>query len=232
MLYGKDERLSLKEYISHKPIWIWILIVILFFSGLAFGLFGSYRLVSAKEQEIVTSSDVESQVCEQTPNLGQITAYISGAVVNPGVYVLESGDRIVDLLKASGGLSNNSDKVFINRQFNLAKLVSDGDQIYIPTIDETEAQIVAQTSNVANNQKTIEKNDLVDNATQKNFQSAKSLISINISTKSELMQLSGIGEARATKIIDNRPYTSLSELVEKSVISQNLFNDIESQIGL
>jgi competence protein ComEA len=224
MLYGTQEKLSLREYLLKKPMWLWLVIGLLMALGLGYGAFGVYQLVSTNDQEIVSSNDVESQVCEEKPDFGQITVYISGAVSNPGVYILESGDRIVDLLKAAGGISANADKIYVNRQFNLAKQLSDGEQLYIPTTTEVESKIELENSVAV----LAQKND----GGQVAGASQNSPISINSSPKSKLMELSGIGEARATKIIDNRPYNSLQELVEKSVISQSLLDDIQSQIGL
>ncbi len=224
MLYGQDERLSLKEVFLKKPTWLWLVILVLVFCGLGFGGFGIFQLVSNNDQEIVTSSDIESQVCEQTADFGQITVYISGAVVNPGVYILETGNRIVDLLDASGGISSDADNVYINREFNLAKRLSDGEQFYIPTKDETEEQLKTQFADVVvSNENDIEKVAV---------KTAESPISINSSTKNELMKLSGIGEARAMKIIENRPYNNKQELVEKGVLSSSLFAEIESEIIL
>lgn len=219
MLYGADEKLSLKEYLLQKPIWIWIVIVVLIIFGVGIGLFGVYQLVNTNDQEIVTSNDIDNQVCTQTADFGQVTVYISGAVVNPGVYILETGDRIIDLLESAGGFSKSADKVYINRQFNLAKRLSDGDQLYIPTTAETKKQFVTKFEE-AGNAILITTNE------------SQGLISINSSTQNKLMELLGVGEVRAGKIIENRPYGSLDELVSKSVISESLFNEIGGFIKL
>jgi len=211
--------------LSQKPIWLWVVVSLLFVSGIGTGIYGVYQLVRTNDQEIVSSNDIENQVCEEKPDFGQITVYISGAVVNPGVYLLESGDRIVDLLEVAGGTGNNADKTYVNRQFNLAEQLSDGDQLYIPTVAEIENQFVEPTEKVSGVV-------LKDGGGAVAGASTTSPISINSSTKSELMELSGIGEARATKIIANRPYNALSELVSKSVISQSLFDDLKTQIKL
>ncbi len=226
MLYGKDEQLSIQEFFIKKPILVWVAIFALVGCGFGFGGYGIYELVSTNDQEIVTTNDISSQVCEQTADFGQITVYISGAVKNPGVYILQSGNRVIDLLDASGGISHFADVVYVNRQFNMAKQLSDGEQLYIPTKAETEKQLAVQ----------FETNNI--NAWNDKTQSGASVtttqgpISINTSTKSELMKLSGIGEARATKIIENRPYSSVQELVGKEVLSSSLFKDLESQISL
>lgn len=226
MLYGKDEQLSIKEFFLKKPLLVWVAIFALVGCGFGFGGYGTYQLVSTNDQEIVTSNDISSQVCEQTADFGQITVYISGAVKNPGVYILQSGNRVIDLLDASGGISTFADVVYVNRQFNMAKHLSDGDQLYIPTKAETEKQLAFQFSSNDTNS--------LNGETQNgsSVTTAQGPISINSSTKSVLMELSGIGEARATKIIENRPYSSVQELVEKEVISSALFEDLESQISL
>lgn len=224
MLYTQAEQFSLKEYFTQKPLFIWIVILVLLLTGVGFGSFGVYALVRTNDQEIVTSNDIQAQVCEKTADFGRITVYVSGGVVAPGVYILESGDRLVDLLAAAGGISTAADKSYINRQFNLAELVSDGQQVYIPTVDEVEKQLTMEFGN--------SKAQLGASGGSDEGGSLERLISINSSPKSELLQLSGIGEVRATKIIENRPYSSLQELVEKSVLSQSLFDEIKNKIAL
>lgn len=215
MLYDSKESIPFKEYFTQKPVFIWLVIFFLFILGVGFGIFGIYELFSSNDQEIVSSSDVENQVCTQTTDFGQITVYISGAVTHPGVYVLNSGNRLVDLVASAGGISSVADKLYVNKQFNLAQRLSDGEQVYIPTNAETEAMLEVQQ------QKQEQQVGSIDNP-----------ISINSSTKESLMELSGIGEARATKIIENRPYGSIEELLTKEVISQSIFDEIKEKMVL
>lgn len=42
---------------------------------------------------------------EQTP--AEVMVYVSGAVVNPGVYTFDSKDRITDALAAAGGVTSD-----------------------------------------------------------------------------------------------------------------------------
>jgi len=58
------------------------------------------------------------------------------------------------------------------------------------------------------------------------------LVSINSASQTELMSLSGIGEVRATDIIQNRPYASLDELEAKGVLGSGLLEDLRQQLGL
>lgn len=231
MLYSQTENVSVREFLAKKPWWLWVVIAVLFILGVSSSVFGVYQLINTNDQEVVSSTDISAQVCEQSPDFGQITVYISGAVENPGVYILNNGDRIASAVDAAGGISTNADTIFIHRQFNLAQKVTDGEQIYIPTQAEAEAQLALfetkasqVVSTAVTNKNTVsETGDTV---------SKNSLIKINSSTKEQLMELSGIGSVRAVKIIENRPYSDVSELVEKGVISQSLFDDIRSQISL
>lgn len=219
MLYDSKESIPFKEYFTQKPVFIWLAIFCLFMLGTGFGIFGIYELFSSNDQEIVSSSDVENQVCTQTTDFGQITVYISGAVAHPGVYVLNSGNRLADLVGAAGGISSVADKLYVNKQFNLAQRLSDGEQVYIPTNAETEAMLEVQQELI-----------LVNEAQQ--LSGIENPISINSSTKESLMELSGIGEVRATKIIENRPYNSIEELLTKEVISQSIFDEIKEKMVL
>ena len=228
MLYGQADQFSITEYLAQKPIFVWLITGLLFLVGISLGSFGVYTIVSSNEQEIVTSTDITAQVCQQTADFGQITVYISGAVVSPGVYILQNGDRVADLLTAAGGIDTTADKVYINKQFNLASLLTDEQQLYIPTATE----VTAQLGTLTNQSQNTTENPTTNTTGTQTVASAQRLISINSSTSKQLTELSGIGEVRAEKIIANRPYSSLTELVDKSVLTQSLFEEIKNKIEL
>jgi competence protein ComEA len=57
-------------------------------------------------------------------------------------------------------------------------------------------------------------------------------ININTATSAQLDSLPGIGPVRAGKIISNRPYKSLEELVSKKAIGEKEFEKIKDKITL
>ena len=69
-----------------------------------------------------------------TPTSASLVVYVSGAVVNPGVYHLPVGSRVGDAVNAAGGVAPNAEVEFIN----LAALLMDGQQIDIPGLGGTE----------------------------------------------------------------------------------------------
>ena len=200
---------SFKKIIKSKKPWQWLGIGICFIAGTSISLFAVFNLLTVTEEEVVTSQDISSQVCEQSAGFGELTVYISGAITKPGLYVLPFESRVSDLIEIAGGVSKTADIVYVHKQVNFAKRLNDSEQVYIPTKSESLAQIQQVSS-----------------------KTTKGPISINSSTLEELMTLNGIGEVRAAKIIDNRPYSDFTELVEKEVLTQLMYEKIENQISI
>jgi competence protein ComEA len=62
----------------------------------------------------------------------EIYVHILGQVVRPGLYALPDGARAVDAVAAAGGFTPTADAGGVN----LARFVSDGEQIVVPAIGE------------------------------------------------------------------------------------------------
>jgi competence protein ComEA len=59
--------------------------------------------------------------------------HVEGAVLAPGLYVLPTGARVVDAVGAAGGLADDADPAALN----LARPVTDGEQLHVPRAGET-----------------------------------------------------------------------------------------------
>lgn len=156
---------------------------------------------------------------------------VSGSVKNPNLYQVNYGARIKDVVDIAGGLSDDADVMFFNRNFNLARVVSDQEKIYIPSSMEINNGIFIQ------NQRTL---DYVlpvisENTGDVNIaptDTDNQIINLNSATIEELDQLPGIGQVTANKIIANRPYTILEELLTKKVVNKGVFEKIKNLINL
>lgn len=124
-----------------------------------------------------------------------LKVYISGAVVNPGVYQVRQGDRLVDLIVAAGGATADADLEAVN----LAARLRDADHWRIPRVGEAAASRAArgiQGGAGANNAR----------------------IDLNSATPELLETLPGIGRVKAEAIVAyrevNGPFSSVEELLE------------------
>lgn len=179
--------------------------------GLLFLFLGFYFFQTPQNSSrgLVLDQATASAVATASGQTKTISIDIEGAVVRPGVYTLVEGNRLQDAVIAAGGFSAEADKEIIAKSLNLAKKVTDGDKIYIPKIGEPTPQVQGtQSSN------------------------GSTLIGLNTAVEAQLESLPGIGPATASKIIDNRPYKTLDELVSKKVVSKNLFDKIKDKVTL
>jgi competence protein ComEA len=121
----------------------------------------------------------------------ELTVHIAGAVKTPGVYQLHVGARIIDGVVAAGGATAQADLDSVN----LAMLLSEGEQIYIPKRNEKPHIIVQPRFTSSNNLNSS------NSATNNELQIS---ININTATAIELEQLAGVGPSTAKAIIEFR----------------------------
>ncbi len=107
--------------------------VVLLLIGVAVTVLVS-ALSSSAGNRTVVGSEVSSPTTSATPASSTVTIFVHilGAVTVPGLYQLRDGDRAIDAIAAAGGYTVDADR----RQLNLARFLADGEQIYVPTVDE------------------------------------------------------------------------------------------------
>lgn len=156
---------------------------------------------------IFESTKIEVLETETAKDPQKLIVEISGSVEKPGVYKLDSSNRVEDLLILAGGLSVSADRGWVETSLNRAAKLTDGQKIYIPRQGE------ASNASLS-------------------LGGVGPTININTASSSQLETLWGIGEARATSIIENRPYSNVEELLTKKVIPSNVFEKIKEKISI
>lgn len=130
--------------------------------------------------------------------------HVLGQVERPGLYELREGDRVVDAIAAAGGFTEDADPAGVN----LARLLSDGEQLAVPAVGEIPA---GAASGVA-----------VDGR-----------VDLNTADLAALDTLPRVGPAIAQRIIDwreaNGPFRSVDDLLAVSGIGAKT---VESLRGL
>ena len=183
-----------------------------------------------KEEVIVKKKDVKTKVDEKI----YLKVDIKGEVVIPGIYSLEEGSRVIDVISLAGGLTENANTSVIN----LSKKVTDEMVIIIYSNDQINNLIETKNMEKYLQTKCVEgdggiNNDAcIDSDTTNN--NSNGIININTSSKEQLMSLPGIGESKANDIIDyrntNGGFKSIDEILKVSGIGDNIYSQIKEII--
>lgn len=163
---------------------------------------------------ILFSSSVINQA-SASANIDNIFVDVEGAVVKPGLYQLSKSSRVEDAIAKAGGLSSEANLTQIAKTINRAARLSDGAKLYFPKTGDTS---LSQSSSGLNSP---------GNTGDEFF-----LVNINSASQTQLEALPGIGPSTAQKIINNRPYQTLEELVSKKALGQSLFSKLKDQLTL
>lgn len=164
------------------------------------GIFAS-GLNKTKVKDFPKESLVESQK--------MISVDVSGAVNKPGVYQLMIGSRIEEAIVAAGGFAQTASGEYISKYLNMAQKLSDGSKVYVP-LEGDPASDVGSLPKVSAGQ--------------------ESTLNINTASQSELESLPGIGPVTASKIISERPYQKIEDLIEKKIVGKSVFEKIKDSI--
>lgn len=245
----------IKNYLKEVLLILNILLVL----GLYF--FPIYEIFFVKdtiEKEIVNEVVIEKEISEvekhddnkEEKTLKQVE--IKGDVKRPGVYSVVDTNVINDVIKMAGGFNNSA----YQKNINLSKKVKDEMVIYV--YSQEEYKLLNKEDNIKFEEEKECKCEKVfidsciqdgssvivpDNSAEDNNQNNEvldeeqnSLININTALKDELMELNGIGDAKAQNIIDyrlaNGNFKVIEDIMNVSGISENVFEKIKDSITI
>ena len=133
---------------------------------------------------------------------------VTGEVVSPGVYELPAGSRVIDAIRAAGGAKAKA----ALSELNLARVIKDGEQIYVDPIYTAGSRTRAGSKAAA----------------------PRGPININRASASDLDSLDGIGPVIAKRIIayrtTNGPFTAVEDLLKVSGIGDSKFAQFKEKI--
>ena len=148
-----------------------------------------------------------------------IKVYICGHIKTPGVYDIENGSRLADLVSLAGGATEDA----CLEAINLAQILADSQKFYIPSLDEIKNGVPSFFN---------EWEDITSNSND----TTSTNININFASLSELVQLPGIGNVIAQNIIDYRnkygQFKSKEELKNVKGIGEKKFEEIKDFISV
>ncbi|KJC63436.1 competence protein ComEA [Agreia bicolorata] len=136
-----------------------------------------------------------------------IYVHVLGSVARPGLYELREGARVVDAIAAAGGYTDVADPA----QLNLARVVTDGEQVYAPAVGELPPMSASGGAAAPG-------------------ESASGAVNLNTADSATLETLPRIGPETAKKIIAYRdehgPFTSIDQLLEVPGIGQKTLDGL------
>lgn len=164
-------------------------------------VFSSIIVVGGNSHEVVAPPVVAVQIAAP-----EIFVDVTGAVTKPGVYTLAANSRVIDAIKAAGDSAPGADLSTIN----LARVLSDGEQIYVDaTVLNSAGKRVSKTVH-------------------------SGPINVNRATAAQLDSLDGIGPVIAKRIIEyrkvNGPFATVEDLQKVSGIGTAKFAIIKSKL--
>lgn len=132
---------------------------------------------------------------------------VAGKVKNPDVYELPQGSRVIDAIKAAGGVGKGADSSGVN----MARLLEDGEQIYIESSSSP-----------------THSGSLASRGTR------GGKVNLNRANLSELDGLPGVGPVLAARIVEwrskNGNFKSVDELRRVSGIGDAKFNELKEVV--
>ena len=172
--------------------------------GVGLLVLSSFIVLRGSSKEVIAAPQIPIEI-----SIPEVTVDVAGAVNNPGVYSLPAQSRVIDALRAAGNSVTGSDL----SDLNLARVVKDGEQIYVnPTVRTVNGKRIIK--------KVIPRGP----------------ININRASAKEFDGLAGIGPVIAKRIVEyrriNGPFMTIEDLQKVSGIGSAKFEEFKSKVSV
>lgn len=175
---------------------------------------------------------------------------VKGYVNNPGVYSIEKGKRVVDVINKAGGLKKDANTsllnlsmevrdamviiVYSNSELNNYQALQEKNKTTEEICNENIQNDACICNTESDDTSKINETSSKDEATSSNEVSSK--ININKASLEELMTLNNIGESKAKAIIEYRTTVGLFKTIEEiknvSGIGDTIFESLKDFITI
>lgn len=172
--------------------------------------------VEETEQE---EREMTDEIPSVTPEPQEIFVDVCGAVNQPGVYEMDPDSRVFQAIEAAGGMTEEASGISVNQ----AQPLSDGQQVYVPTVQEAEegsfVPAVPETT-----------------GTGESMGTEDGIVNLNTADAETLKTLSGIGASKAQAILAYREehggFSSIEEIMQVPGIKESTFSMIKDKIAV
>lgn len=201
-------------------------------------LFGNHEFeqddkdIKLKDQvvdENISDSSVKKEIVEERD---LVYVDIKGEVKNPGIYSVSSDKRVFDVIKLAGGVTSNAD-TSVN---NLSMKVKDEMVIVIYSKEQIANFSKTQEINEVVQEKCNNSSGVVNDSCISTPDVNRFPISLNNASLEELINVPGLGEVKAKKIIEyrsqNNGFKSVDDLKNVSGIGDSTFEKIKDYFKL
>ncbi len=218
-MQGKRD-FDLEGFLNSNKVPLLVALIGLILLGLGVFFYRNTTLFEEDKIEIIG----DEKDLEEGPS--EVVVEIAGSIEKPGVYKLSADSRIEDLMVSCGGLSSEADRNWVAKYINRAAKLTDGQKIYIKSVSENQQNATDKQPETLS-----AKND-------GGYQSVSSVLGVNeegltdINTASlaKLDELPGIGQVYGQKIIEQRPYSNIEELVNRKILPKSTYEKIKDKI--
>lgn len=200
----------MKEHKGYVLIGLILVICILYY------YFSTAGQAQLPEQEDTWTLEEEPPL-EESPKeqeAEEIMVDVKGEVASPGVYKVEMGERVVDVIEKAGGLTEAANTSVIN----FALRVSDEMVVYIPAKGEA-VEVAGDVHSVDASQGGSPKSNKIN---------------LNKATQAELETLPGIGPAKSQLIIEyrdeNGSFKTIEDIMTISGFGEKTFEKLKDLI--
>ena len=155
-----------------------------------------------------------------TASAEQVVVHVVGQVARPGLVRLRPGARVADAITAAGGATKRADLAALN----LARPVTDGEQVHVPRPGET--PLAPQGPGPPG--------PASGGAAGGGVEAGDGLVNLNSADQATLETLPGVGPVLAQRILEwrseHKRFTSVEELREVSGIGDKVFASLQPKV--